>query len=89
MTTEQKSQIKADLHSGASRLASSANKKASTATGWRKWLYALIAIIAGAVAFFTSPSCTPAQVKTAAPVHELYHVITGTDCTIPVEDSKK
>lgn len=79
---------KSDL---ASRIATSANKKAAAATGWRKWLYAIIAIIAGAVAFFTSTSCTPAQVKTAASVHELYHVISGTDCsiTIPVESSKK
>jgi hypothetical protein len=89
MTTEQKSQIKADLHSGASRIASSANKKAAASTGWRKWLYALIAIAAGAVAFFTSTSCTPAQVKTAATVHELYHVLSGTDCSLPVEPSKK
>lgn len=89
MTTEQKSQIKADLHSGASRAAAAANQKAATSTGWRKWLYALAAILAGAVAFFTS--CTPAQVKQAATVHELYHVISGTDCsiTIPVEPSKK
>lgn len=89
MTTEQKSQSLADLHSGASRIATSANKKAATASGWRKWIYALIAIIAGAVAFFTSTSCTPAQVKTAHTVHELYHVLYGTDCTLPVEDSKK
>lgn len=88
MTTEQKSQIKADLHSGAARLATSANAKAAASTGWRKWLYALIAIAAGAVAFFTT-SCTPAQVKTASTVHELYHVLSGTDCNLPVEPSKK
>ena len=82
-------QTRADLHSGAARLASSANKKAAASTGWRKWLYSLIAIIAGAVAFFTSTSCTPAQVKTAATVHELYHVLSGTECTIPIEASKK
>lgn len=84
-------QTRADLHSGASRIAASANKKAAASTGWRKWLYALIAIVAGAVAFFTSTSCTPAQVKTAATVHELYHALSGTDCsiTIPVETSKK
>lgn len=89
MTTEQKSQIRADLHSGASRIATSANKKAAASTGWRKYVYALIAIIAGAVAFFTSTSCTPAQVKTAATVHELYHVLSGTSCTIPVAAAKK
>lgn len=89
MTAEQKSQIKADLHSGASRIATSANKKAASSTGWRKWLYALIAIAAGAVAFFTSTSCTPAQVKTAASVHELYHALSGTSCPLPIEPSKK
>lgn len=89
MTTEQKSQILSDLHSGASRIASTANKKAAASTGWRKWIYAILAILAGAVAFFTSTSCTPAQVKTAATVHELYHVLSGTSCTIPVEAAKK
>lgn len=89
MTTEQKSQIKADLHSGASRIATTANKKAAAATGWRKWLYALIAIVAGAVAFFTSTSCTPAHVEQAATVHELYHALSGTPCPFHIAPSKK
>ena len=81
MTEEQKKQVKADLHSGAARLAASANKKAKRATGWKKWLYAIAAIIAGAVAFFTT-GCTPTQVKQATYVHEVYHVITGTECQL-------
>ena len=96
MTEEQKAQIKADLHSGAARVASKANEKARNATGWKKWLYAIAAIIAGAIAFFTT-GCTPTQVKQATYVHEVYHVITGTECQLArgvevvteVEEGKK
>lgn len=66
MTSQQKSQIKADLHTGAARVASTANAKAKTATGWKKWLYAAAAIIAGAVAFFTATACTASYSQTAA-----------------------
>lgn len=66
MTEHQKSQIKADLHTGAARVASTANAKAKSATGWRRWLYAILAIIAGAVAFFTATACTASYAQTAA-----------------------
>lgn len=66
MTEEQKAQLKANLHTGASRVANSANAKAKSATGWRKWLYAAAAIIAGAVAFFTATACTASYSQTAA-----------------------
>lgn len=66
MTEEQKKQVKADLHSGAARLAASANQKAKQATGWKKWLYAALAIIAGAVAFFTATGCTASYTQSAS-----------------------
>lgn len=66
MTEQQKAQIKADLHSGAARVASKANSKAKEATGWRRWLYAAAAIIAGAVAFFTATGCTASYTQSAA-----------------------
>lgn len=66
MTEQQKSQIKADLHSGAAKVAKNANSKAKSSTGWRKWLYAAAAIIAGAVAFFTATGCTASYSQTAA-----------------------
>lgn len=66
MTEQQKSQIKADLHTGASRVASTANAKAKSATGWRRWVYAALAIIAGAVAFFTATACSASYSQTAA-----------------------
>lgn len=65
MTDEQKAQIKADLHSGAARVASKANEKAKNAKGWKKWLYAIAAIIAGAVAFFTT-GCTASYTQSAS-----------------------
>ena len=67
MTEEtKKAQIKADLHSGAAKVAASANSKAKEATGWRKWLYAAVAVIAGAVAFFTATGCTATYSQSAA-----------------------
>lgn len=66
MTEEQKKQVKADLHSGAARLAASANQKAKQATGWKKWLYAALAIIAGAVSFFTATGCTASYTQSAS-----------------------
>lgn len=66
MTEEQKAQLKANLHNGASRVATTANAKAKSATGWRKWVYAALAIIAGAVAFFTATACTASYSQTAA-----------------------
>lgn len=67
MTEEQKkAQIKADLHSGAARVAANANSKATSATGWRKWVYAAVAIVAGAVAFFTAVGCTVRYTQSAA-----------------------
>ena len=66
MTEQQKSQIKANLHSGAARVASTANARAKSATGWRKWVYAALAIIAGAVAFFTATGCTASYTQSAS-----------------------
>lgn len=65
MTDEQKAQIKADLHSGAARVAKSTAEKARTATGWKKWLLAAAAIVAAAVAWFTT-ACTASYIQTAA-----------------------
>lgn len=65
MTDEQKAQIKADLHSGAARVAKSTAEKAKTATGWKKWLLVAAAIVAAAVAWFTA-GCTASYSQTAA-----------------------
>ena len=64
MTDEQKAQIKADLHSGAARVANKANSAAKAASGWRRWAWAAAAIIAAAVAYFTA-SCTVRYSQTA------------------------
>lgn len=66
MTDDKKAQIKADLHSGAAKVAKNANAKAKGSTGWRRWVYAALAIIAGAVAFFTATGCTAHYSQTAA-----------------------
>lgn len=53
------------LHGWASRTAAHANSKAKEATGWKKWLWALGAIVAGAVAYFTT-GCTASYSQTAS-----------------------
>lgn len=58
--------MKNTLNSTASKIATAANTKAKSATGWRKWVYAALAIIAGAVAFFTATACTASYSQTAA-----------------------
>ncbi|MBR4311453.1 MAG: hypothetical protein IKW19_05955 [Akkermansia sp.] len=65
MTDEQKAQIKADLHSGAARVAKTANEKAKAASGWKRWLWAAGAIIAAAVAWFTT-ACTASYSQSAS-----------------------
>lgn len=65
LTEQQKAQIKADLHSGAARVAKNCNDKAKSTTGWKKWLYAIAAVVAGAVAFFTT-GCTASYTQSAA-----------------------
>lgn len=82
MTEEQKAQIKADLHSGAARVANKANSAAKAASGWRRWAWAAAAIIAAAVAYFTA-SCTVRYSQTADGAIEYRGTI------IPVERSKK
>ena len=52
------------LHGWASRTAARANAEAKTATGWRKWLWAVGAIVAGAVAWFTT-GCTASYTQNA------------------------
>lgn len=76
-----KKQIKETVHGFATQAASKANENAKTATGWKRWLWAIGAIIAGAVAWFTQgcANVTPQQVHAA---HALYHAISGEPCTI-------
>ena len=57
---------KNDLNSAAQKIATNANQKAKTASGWKKWLYAAVAILAGAVAFFTATGCTATYSQTAS-----------------------
>lgn len=58
--------MKTALNYTATKIAAAANTKAKNATGWKKWLYAAAAIIAGAVAFFTATACTASYSQTAA-----------------------
>ena len=76
-----KKEVKSFVNSAASKAAETANENAKTATGWRKWLWAIGAILAAAVAWFTQgcTSVTPQQVHA---VHVLYHAISGEPCTL-------
>ncbi|MBQ8238927.1 MAG: hypothetical protein IJZ39_12380 [Oscillospiraceae bacterium] len=76
-----KTQIKQTVHGFATQAASKANENAKSATGWKKWLWAAGAIIAGAVAWFTQ-SCTNVTPQQVHAAHVLYHAISGEPCTI-------
>lgn len=81
-----KTKIKETVHGVAEKAASAANAKAKAATGWERALWALGAIVAAAVAWFTSgcEAVTPAQLHAA---HVVYHLATGKKCVI--EHSEK
>ena len=76
-----KQEVKSFVNSAASKAAAAANENAKNSSGWQRWLWAIGAIIAGAVAWFTQgcESVTPEQVHAA---HVLYHAISGEPCTI-------
>lgn len=76
-----KKKVKEFVNGVASKAADTANAKAKAATGWKKWLWAIGAIIAGAVAWFTT-GCTSANVEQLQAAHALYHAVTGEPCTL-------
>lgn len=78
MTEEQKTQVRAQVNTVAAQGAKKAAAAAKKATGWKKWVLAMGAIIAGAVAWFTQ-GCTPANVEQLQMVHEVYHIVAGED----------
>ena len=81
-----KKQIKDAVHGFATQAASKANENAKASSGWRKWLWAIGAIIAGSVAWFTQ-GCTPANVEQLQAAHALYHAVTGEPCKISPVDA--
>lgn len=50
---EQKNEKKEVVNKVADKLADSFAEKAKAATGWKKWLWGVLAVIAGAAAWFT------------------------------------
>ena len=76
-----KDEIKKFVNSAASKAAETANEKAKTATGWKKWLWAVGAIIAGAIAWFTQ-GCTSVTAEQVHAAHMLYHAVSGEPCTV-------
>ncbi len=76
-----KKEVKSFVNSAASKAAETANENAKTASGWKKWLWAIGAIIAGAVAWFTQ-GCTSITPEQVAAAHAFYHAATGEPCTI-------
>lgn len=83
-----KTQIKKTVHGVADKAADACNKKAKAANGWKKWLWAIGAIVAGAVAWFTQ-GCTPANVEQLQAAHELYHAVSGKPCKLAKPDPGK
>ncbi|MBR4007844.1 hypothetical protein [Fibrobacter sp.] len=69
------------MHGFATQAASKANENAKSASGWKRWLWAIGAIIAGAIAWFTQ-GCTNVSPQQVHAAHVLYHAISGEPCTI-------
>lgn len=76
-----KTQIKTTVHGFATQAAQKANENAKAASGWKRWLWAAGAIIAGAIAWFTQ-GCTSVTAEQVHAAHALYHAISGEPCTI-------
>lgn len=76
-----KTKLKETVHGVADKAADACNEKAKASSGWKRWLWAIGAIIAGAVAWFTQ-GCTPANVEQLQAAHTLYHAISGEPCTL-------
>lgn len=76
-----KKEVKSFVNSAAFKAAETANENAKAASGWKRWLWAIGAIIAAAVAWFTQgcTNVTPQQVHAA---HVLYHAISGEPCPL-------
>lgn len=76
-----KTKLKETVHGVADKAATACNEKAKASSGWKRWIWALGAIVAAAVAYFTQ-GCTPANVEQLQAAHALYHAVTGEPCTI-------
>ena len=79
-----KKEVKTVVNSAASKAAAAANAKAKASSGWQRWLWAIAAIVAGAVAWFTT-GCTPANVEQVQAAHAIYHVVSGKPCKFSPE----
>ena len=81
-----KTKVKETVHGVADKAADACNKKAASTSGWQRWLWAIGAIIAGAVAWFTQ-GCTPANVEQVQAAHAIYHVVSGKPCKFSPVDA--
>lgn len=82
-----KKQIKETVHGVAEKAAATANEKAKASSGWKRVLWAVAAIVAGAVAWFTT-GCTPANVEQVQAAHSIYHIVSGKPCKFKPVDGK-
>lgn len=79
-----KDKVKTFVNGAASKAATTANEKAKASTGWKRVLWAIAAVVAGAVAWFTT-GCTPANVEQLQAAHAIYHAISGKPCKFSPE----
>ena len=76
-----KQEVKSIVNSAASKAAAAANENAKASSGWKRWLWAIGAIVAGAVAWFTQ-GCTSVTAEQVHAAHMLYHAVSGEPCTV-------
>lgn len=82
-----KDKVKTFVNGAASKAATTANEKAKASTGWKRVLWAIAAVVAGAVAWFTQ-GCTPANVEQIQAAHAIYNVVSGKPCKFKAVDEK-
>lgn len=82
MNTEQKNRLQGVADKAAQKVAA----KAKAASGWKKWLYGVLAVLLGAAAYFLS-GCGQVTAEQVQAVHGVYHDLTGKPCVF--EGGKK
>ena len=76
MSDTVKKQVAANAAASGAKKAAEAAK---AATGWKKWLYGVLAVVLGAAAYFLS-ACGELTAEQVQAVHGMYHAVTGEPC---------
>ena len=82
-----KDKVKTFVNGAASKAAETANTKAQASSGWKRVLWAVAAIVAGAIAWFTT-GCKNITQEQVSAAHSIYHAVSGKPCKFKPVDGK-